>query len=231
MYQARIHAAGDSALIVQLPQIIDPEVNAWCVAFAEAVMRRRGSAILEAVVGYCSVTVYFDPLHSDAEWLERELRDLAAALPGGAPQAGRHIDVPVAYGGSFGPDLQTVAEFAACSAPEVIARHTALRYRVYLVGFVPGFPYMAIVDPRIAAPRRSTPRTSVPPGSVAIAGLQTGIYPAATPGGWNIIGCTPLRPFDPSRPEPSLFKAGDTVSFHQIPPADFDELAAAQRTG
>jgi inhibitor of KinA len=140
---------------------------------------------------------------------------------------GASIDIPVAYGGAFGPDLEDVARFGQCSQDEVIARHTAVVYRVYLVGFVPGFAYMAEVDPRIAAPRRATPRTEVPAGSVAIAGGQTGIYPDVTPGGWNIIGRTPLLPFDVERAQPSLFKAGDRVSFRPITGSDFARLAAA----
>jgi inhibitor of KinA len=227
MYPFLIQPAGDAALLVQLPEVIDPDVNAWCVALADAVMRSGANPIVEAVVGYCSVTVYFDPVQVDCAGLAREIRVAAAGLSGGAAPQGKHVDVPVAYGGTFGPDLEAVAQFARCSAQEVIARHTARRYRVYLVGFVPGFAYMSVVDPGIAAPRRSTPRTSVPAGSVAIAGPQTGIYPASTPGGWNIIGRTRLRPFDASRPEPSLFKAGDTVSFHEIRAADADDAAAA----
>jgi inhibitor of KinA len=226
MYPVRILPAGDAALIVELPPAIDPAVNAWCVSFADAVIRRHGTAVRDAVVGYCSVTVYFDPVGVDPEWLEQELRESAAAMPAAAVQNGVTVDVPVLYGGAFGPDLDDVGRFAACSGDEVISRHAAVTYRVYLVGFVPGFAYMAEVDPRIAAPRRDTPRTSVPAGSVAIAGGQTGIYPDVTPGGWNIIGRTPLRPFEPSRAEPSLFKAGDHVRFHAISEAEFTRLVA-----
>ncbi len=221
MYPVRILPAGDAAILVALPPQIDPAANAWCVAFAEEVIRRHGTALRDAVVGYCSVTVYFDPIRTDPEWLEGELRDAATGMPTAAVRDGATVDVPVVYGGVFGPDLQDVADFAGCSTDEVVDRHSSRSYRVYLVGFVPGFAYMAEVDSRIAAPRRSTPRTSVPAGSVAIAGGQTGIYPDTTPGGWNIIGRTPLRPFDPSRDEPSLFKAGDQVRFHPISEADF----------
>jgi inhibitor of KinA len=178
-------------------------------------------------VGYCSVTVYFDPLRVDPERLEKELLETAAAMGKVSIKDGQSIDIPVAYGGAFGPDLGDVARFGRCTAEEVIARHAAVTYRVYLVGFVPGFAYMAEVDPRIAAPRRPTPRTAVPAGSVAIAGGQTGTYPDVTPGGWNIIGRTPMRPFDAARPEPSLFKAGDRVRFRPISESDFARLTAA----
>jgi KipI family sensor histidine kinase inhibitor len=217
MYPIRVLAAGDSALVVALPQEIDPAINAWCVAFADAARDRWGTALRDVVVGYCTVTVYFDPLQVDPAWLEPELAAFARGMPAASVQDGETIDVPVVYGGVYGPDLGAVAQFAGCSEAEVVACHVGVTYRVYLVGFVPGFAYMAPVDPRIAAPRRATPRTAVPAGSVAIAGGQTGIYPDTTPGGWNIIGRTAVKPFDPTRQEPSLFKPGDQVRFHAIP--------------
>ena len=212
----RIQAAGDAALLVSRPQRIDPTINAWCVSFAKSVASRFGDLVRDTVVGYCTVTVYFDPLRVDADWLEEQLLALSGADPVEHQGQGRVVDVPVCYGGDLGPDIGDVARFADCSVDEVVARHSGSTYRVYLVGFVPGFAYMAEVDHSIATPRRSTPRTAVPAGSVAIAGGQTGIYPDVTPGGWNIIGRTPLKPFDLTRPEPSLFKVGDAVRFHPI---------------
>jgi inhibitor of KinA len=157
----------------------------------------------------------------DAAWLESEVATIARDLEGEAePDAGAVVEVPVCYGGEFGPDLSDVAMFGGCSEETVIDLHTGRDYRVYLVGFIPGFAYMAEVEPRIAVPRRSSPRTAVPAGSVAIAGGQTGIYPAVTPGGWNIIGRTPIKPYDPDRDEPFLFKPGDRVRFHRISEAD-----------
>ena len=227
MHDVRILPAGDAALLVQLPQAIDPAVNAWCVAFAEDALRRHAGTVRDAVVGYCSVTIYFDPLRVDPECLEKELVDAAGAMGEVSIIQGTSLEIPVAYGGAFGPDLEDVAQFAGCSGEEVIERHAAVTYRVYLVGFVPGFAYMAEVDARIAAPRRATPRTAVPAGSVAIAGGQTGIYPDVTPGGWNIVGRTPLRPFDATRAEPSLFKPGDLVRFRPISGTDFARLTIA----
>jgi inhibitor of KinA len=221
MFHFELLSAGDSALLVQLPERIDPEVNAWCVALGRSLERRIGSPILDVVVGYCSVTVYFDPMRTDARWLEGEIRAIAGDARELAADPGGFVEVPVCYGGEFGPDLGDVARYGNCSDEEVIAIHSSTTYRVYMVGFVPGFAYLAEVDRRIAAPRRGSPRTAVPPGSVAIAGGQTGIYPAATPGGWNIIGRTPVKPYDASRREPSLLKAGDRVRFRPIGPAEF----------
>jgi inhibitor of KinA len=221
MRPERIVRAGDAALVVEFPQTIDVEINGRCIALARALKDRCGTAIRDAVVGYCTVTVYFDPLFVDADWLEQEIHATAADLPEGNVVEGDLLDVDVHYGGEFGPDLGDVSRFGGLSEEQVIAIHTSTIYRVFVVGFVPGWAYMAEVDSRIAIPRRSSPRTAVPAGSVAIAGGQTGIYPAVTPGGWNIIGRTPAKPFDASRPEPFLFKAGDRVRFHAITMEEF----------
>jgi len=217
----RIVAAGDAALVVELPERIDPEFNAWCVALAGALLSRLGTIVRDVVIGYCSVTVYFDPLRVDAAWLEGEVVASATSIDVEDTPEGSLIEVSVCYGGDLGPDLADVAAFAACSEAEAIDLHAGREYRVYLVGFIPGFAYMAEVEPRIAAPRRASPRTAVPAGSVAIAGGQTGIYPAVTPGGWNIIGRTPVRPYDPDRREPFLFRSGNRVRFRPISEHEF----------
>jgi KipI family sensor histidine kinase inhibitor len=215
----RIQAAGDAALVVEVPEAIDPEVNAWCVALSRLLTDGLGAVARDVVIGYCSVTVFFDPLAVDPRWLEAEVAARAAAVDAASLVGGAEVEVPVSYGGDDGPDLAAVAAFGRCSESEAIAIHAGREYRVYMVGFVPGFAYMAEVDPRIAAPRRPSPRTAVPAGSVAIAGGQTGVYPSVTPGGWNIIGRTSLRPFDPQRSEPFLFKPGDLVRFRPLAPS------------
>jgi inhibitor of KinA len=220
----RVVPAGDSALVLEFPQRIDPAINDRCSALATALRARWGAILRDVVIGYCTVTVYFDPLRVDAPWLESEMELAAAQTAEGVPDSGTLVDVPVCYEGELAPDLPDVAAYGGCSSEEVIAFHTAVRYRVYMIGFVPGFAYLAEVDPRIRAPRRATPRTAVPAGSVAIAGGQTGIYPAETPGGWNIIGRTRVRPYDARRPEPVLFHTGDTVRFLRISRADFDRV-------
>jgi KipI family sensor histidine kinase inhibitor len=222
----RIAAAGDAALVIDYEPRIDPDINASAIALSAAIRTRCGSAARDVVVGYCTLTVYFDPVSVDPAWLEAQIRTAAEEEPDRGRGESAHIDVPVCYEGELAPDLADVARYGGCSEQDVVARHTARSYRVYIVGFVPGFAYMAEVDPAIAAPRRSSPRTAVTPGSVAIAGGQTGIYPAVTPGGWNIIGRTPVKPYDPARPEPFLFRAGDSVRFHPISRAEFDRLSA-----
>jgi len=219
----RVAAAGDSALVAEFPGRIDPEINDRAAALAQRLRWRWGGILRDVVVGYCTVTVYFDPLQVDAPWLESEIQ--AAAGP--ARQATRTdravVDVPVCYEGDLAPDLDEVARFGGCSPDEVVALHTNRTYRVYMLGFIPGFAYLAEVDPRIAAPRRAAPRTEVPAGAVAIAGGQTGIYPAVTPGGWNIIGRTRKKPYDPGRPVPFLFGVGDEVRFRPVSRAEFEQ--------
>jgi inhibitor of KinA len=136
------------------------------------------------------------------------------------------VRVPICYGGDLGPDLAAVASFAGLEEADVVRAHVAKTYRVFMLGFVPGFAYLGTVDERIAMPRRSTPRVRVPLGSVGIAGMQTGIYPAETPGGWQLIGRTPVKPFDPSRAEPFLMKAGDSVQFYAIDRGEYDRARA-----
>jgi inhibitor of KinA len=132
------------------------------------------------------------------------------------------IRIPVCYGGEFGPDLPAVAVFAGLAEHEVVQLHAAATYRVFMLGFVPGFAYLGMVDPRLSMPRRATPRVRVPAGSVGVAGIQTGVYPAETPGGWQLIGRTPVKPFDPTSMEPFLMKAGDAVEFYPIDRAEYD---------
>lgn len=223
----RIVPAGDSAVVVEFEERIDPVVNARTVAFADAVQAAAIAGVRDVVPSYRSVAIYFDPLRTDYDVLMSTL-ETQAANPVNDTEAGRvPILIPVCYGGDFGPDLPEVAAFAKMSEEDVIRIHAARTYRVFMVGFVAGFAYLGIVDERIAMPRHSTPRLRVPLGTVGIAGVQTGIYPAETPGGWQLIGRTPIKPFDPSRAEPFLMKAGDSVQFYAIDRSQFNNPQSA----
>jgi len=220
----RIVAAGDSALIVEFEERIDPEVNARAVALAERLHVDPVAGVRDVVPTYRSVGVYFDPLRTAHDALTARLeREAAAPVPAARP-ARDVLRLPVCYGGEFGPDLAAVAGFGGISETAAIDLHTKPTYHVFMLGFAPGLAYLGIVDERIAAPRRDTPRVRVPRGSVGIAGAQTGVYPAETPGGWQIIGRTPLLPFDLTRPNPFLMKAGDAVRFDAIDRAEFARL-------
>ena len=210
---ARLSVLGDSCVSVQFADVIDPVVNDQCVALAGVLTQRGIRGVRDVVTTYNAVTVHFDPSLVESATVVRELRALADDPPRISGAGSRTIDIPVNYGGEFGPDLRAVAEFARCSEADVVRLHSGTRYRVYMMGFLPGFAYMGSVDSRIAMPRLDTPRVRVAAGSVAIAAHQTGIYPCDTPGGWRIIGRTSTRLFDASRPEPFFLKAGDQVSF------------------
>lgn len=217
---ARVQRAGDAAWLIELEDRIDPAINARAIRIAHAIDESTIPAT-DLVVGYRTVMVYVDPLDSRSADIEPALRRIVASTAEGDIDEGPLKEVPVCYGGVFGPDLDDVARFGNCSVEEVIAAHLGREYRVYVVGFVPGWAYMAAVDERIAAPRRSSPRVKVPPGSLGIAAIQTGIYPAETPGGWNLIGRCPIKPYDPSREQPFLLEAGDRVRFRRISESEY----------
>jgi inhibitor of KinA len=209
----RIAPAGDAALLVEGPASIDPAISSRVIALGRGMRAAHGAILRDVVVGYRTLTLYFDPLAVDAAWLEAEIRQALAHIEEDEPVVGTQFDVPVCYGGDLGPDLAAVAAAAGLDEQAVISLHSAATYRVYMLGFTPGFAYMASVDERLALPRRPTPRTRVPAGSVAIAAGQTAIYPGETPGGWHLIGRTRVRPYDPSRANPFLFQPGDRVRF------------------
>jgi inhibitor of KinA len=225
MSDVRIVAAGDAALLIELASVIDPAVNERAVGLARSIRESDTPGIRDVVVGYASVTVYFDPLNVDPLDLEDRIRHMVDDLPRHPHVEGSPIDVPVCYGGEFGPDLPDVAAATGLSESGVITVHCGVSYRVYVVGFMPGFAYMASVDPRLALARRSTPRTRVPAGSVAIAAGQTGIYPVESPGGWHLLGRTHVKPYDPSRADPFLFRPGDRVRFRPITAAEFERAS------
>lgn len=217
--------AGDAALVLECEQRIDPHINACVIAVAGSIRSRERPGVRDVVESYCAVTVHFDPLKTDVAGLIQDLLDdtrWEAYALSDSPSPRRHC-VPVCYGGKYGPDLEALALFAKSDVAKVIKAHAAVTYRVYMLGFVPGFAYMAEVPPELAMARRSTPRLEVPQGSVGIAGRQTGVYPLTAPGGWQVIGRTPLVLFKLGRPEPFLFRPGDEVCFEPIGQREFED--------
>jgi inhibitor of KinA len=204
---------GDSALLVKFGDEIDPDLNRRVQALAALLGSAPLDGVGESLPAYASLLVHYDPLRLDyaevAEWVSGFLDQAEAAA---TRPAGR-IEVPVRYGGESGPDLEAVAAFHKISPAEVVRLHSSRTYTVYMMGFTPGFPYLGALDPRLVTPRLETPRTLVPAGTVAIAGQQSGIYPLASPGGWQLIGWTPLQLFDLSSEQPFLFAPGDEVRF------------------
>ena len=209
-----IRECGDSMLLIEFASAIDPVINEQAIVLADRLRRRMVRGVRDIAPGYCTVGVHFDPLHTDLPALEAAIEAEAAAISTIEAIADRPvIDIPVTYGGSEGPDLAAVAAHAGISEADVVARHAERVYRVYMLGFVPGFAYMGRVDPAIAMARHRVPRERVPAGSVGITGQQTGVYPVESPGGWQLIGRTATVMFDPGRERPSLLAAGDFVRF------------------
>ena len=227
----RVVAAGDAVLLVEFEERLDVGINARVIAIAQRIREAHIPGVRDVVSTFRSTAVYFDPLRTNVADLAARLQAESRRAEATAPQwSGRTVRIPVCYGTEYGPDLDEVAAFAGVT-PELVAEwHATPVYRVFMLGFVPGFAYMGPVDPRIAMPRKQDPRARVPAGSVGIAGPQTGVYPSESPGGWRLIGRTPIKPFDPERARPFLFEAGDEVRFYPIATSDFD-AAAAQGQG
>jgi KipI family sensor histidine kinase inhibitor len=236
---ATIERLGDAALLLRFGDGIDAAVNRRVHAWAAALSTQSPDWLTELTPAYASLALHVDVARIDrtgsfeGDPLDAAIASVAARLrqplPGAAGDHARTLAIPVRYGGDQGPDLAALAAHAGIAIEDVVARHTAADYTVAMLGFAPGFPYLFGLDATLAMPRLSSPRTHVAAGSVGIGGAQTGIYPQAGPGGWRLIGRTPLRLFDPQRNPPSLLQAGDRVRFVAIDADTFAAMAAAAR--
>lgn len=218
----RIYPCGDQAVTLELGNAIDLAVNRQVQAIFAHIRSLQFPFVRDLIPAYNTITLVYDhaalrSMHADKpyEYISALLLDAAAECRND-PAKGRKIRIPVCYDATFGPDLAGIAAERNMSVDEVVALHSGRTYHVYLIGFLPGFAYMGTVDARIAAPRKTSPAQQVPAGTVGIAGEQTGIYPLTSPGGWQLIGRTPLLMFDPQRESPSLLEAGDEVEFFPI---------------
>ncbi|OUS77173.1 kinase inhibitor [Paenibacillus sp. MY03] len=235
---------GDSAIMVSLGNQVDEGTHQRVMMLSHYLEQHSFDGMIEYIPAYTSVTIVYEPLQvymgmlqraeADPEagselelspyeivskWLESVLQQVqhtAAAEPA-------LVEIPVCYGGEFGPDLEFVAAQNGMSTTEVIQIHCSRDYLVYMLGFAPGFPYLGGMDKRISAPRKQTPRLVIPSGTVGIAGEQTGIYPISTPGGWQLIGRTPISLFLPDKNPPTLLKAGNRIRFYPISPIEYDQ--------
>jgi inhibitor of KinA len=213
-----IRFSADTMLLVEWEHTIDPIINERAIVLAGRLRARLGHVVRDIVPSYCAVGVHYDPLLTDLAALERVIEEESRHLPDAEAALERTpVEIPAIYDGA---DLEAVAEWAKCTVGDVIEWHSTPTYRVYMLGFVPGFCYMGRVDRRIAAPRHRIPRERVPAGSVGIAGEQTGVYPISTPGGWQLIARTDVVMFDAARTLPSLLQPGDLVRFRPMTPRD-----------
>lgn len=226
--------AGDRALLVVFDQQISEEINENVIRLAAFLEHEKISGIEELVPAFASLMVYYDPLRITYKELTGHISTANFSSVSGRTDEKVIHEIPVLYGGTYGPDLEFIASYHGLTEDEVIRIHTREIYRVYMIGFVPGFPYLGGLDPRIHTPRLENPRLQTPAGSVGIAGQQTGVYPLATPGGWRIIGRTPVPLFRPEQKEkPVLIAAGDSIRFTPITSERYEELKEiyARETG
>jgi inhibitor of KinA len=228
----RISQLGDGVLVVELGTDASEATALRVHAVAQHLLRHPPPGVRDVVAAACTVALHYDPLQVDIvpptqtpfEALAQQVTQRLGALdPASAPATSEH-EIPVCYGAQFGEDLEAVARAHDLTPEDVIALHSAPLYRVQMLGFAPGFAYLAGLDGRIATPRRATPRTRVPAGSVGIGGELTAVYPLDLPGGWHLIGRSPLSFFDPAAERPSLLAAGDRVRFLAITPEEFERF-------
>lgn len=221
----RILPAGDSALTFEFGNEISPAVNRSVKALYDYLETHPVDGICETIPTFRSLSVIYDPRRISYEELCGRLRAAAEAMEQGGDSFSTVYHIPVCYGGAFGPDLEIVAAHAGLAEEEVVRLHTSRTYLIYMLGFLPGFAYLGGLDPKIATPRLPSPRTAIPAGAVGIGGEQTGIYPMASPGGWNLIGRTPVRPYDPHRQPPILYKAGNSIRFFSVDEQTYRDIA------
>ena len=220
---------GDRAARIVFGVDISPPINAHIRRFCHSLEVKPIWGVTEWVPGYAAVTVYYRPWDIAYDALCGELARRGQRRANAPRPEARRVEIPVCYGGDYGPDLGEVAAAHGLTPAQVIERHSGVDYLVYFLGFLPGFPYLGGLDPSLATPRRATPRRSVPAGSVGIAGAQTGVYPLETPGGWQIIGRTPICLYDPHRQPPTLLAAGAYVRFISITARQFEEIVNDSR--
>jgi inhibitor of KinA len=228
--QPRFLLAGDRAVTVELADEINPDINTKIRALSVALDRERVPGIVDLVPTYRSLLVYYDPLQVDVARLQDRILSLSDVEQAALPRP-RVLHIPTHYGGEHGPDMEFVARHTGLAPEEVAAIHSGTDYLVYMMGFNTGFPYLGGMSPEIAVPRLETPRLAVPAGSVAIAQQQTGIYPVESPGGWRLIGRSPVRLFDARREPPVAVEAGDYLRFDPIDEARYREIERQVRDG
>jgi KipI family sensor histidine kinase inhibitor len=216
--------SGDRMLLVDCGDVIDPAVNERVLTLSSRLGANSPRGVEAIVPAYRSFAVIYDPLLTNPTVLEKEIRALGSAQNSQIHSETNVVAIPVLYGGEFGPDIDFVMSVTGLELEEIIAIHSSAEYPVYMIGFTPGFCYLGGMDERLRTPRRETPRLSIPAGSVGIAETQTGMYPVKSPGGWQIIGKTPLRLFAPERKKPFLYKAGDRIRFEPISEDKFLQL-------
>lgn len=216
--------AGDSAIVMEFGDTIEKEINAKIAAVVENLKKKNIDGILDILPTYRSILINYDPVKISYGEMVETLNGLSKSDKANESDEVRLIEIPTLYGKEYGPDIDFVAENANLSVDEVIKIHSGTDYLVYMMGFIPGFTYLGGLDPRIATPRLKSPRLKIEPGSVGIAGSQTGMYPLESPGGWQLIGRTPLKLFDDTKEPPVFIQAGDYIRYVSIDKEEYDKI-------
>jgi len=222
---------GDKGILIKLEQKISSEISAKIRQFTASLEKCPNPAILEIIPAYASICIIYDPLIMDYDGVKKLLSDfLESSVSRGLTNA-TVFEIPVLYNYETGPDLGFVSEHSGLSVEEVVRVHTSVEYLIYMLGFAPGFPYLGGMDDRISAPRLKVPRKKITPGSVGIAGKQTGMYPIESPGGWQLIGQTPIKLYDPARTPPVYYNAGDYIKYKAIDENTFGHIQELVKKG
>ena len=224
MPDIRILTEGDSSVLVEFGKEISPEINRKITATVQLMKEQHIEGVVDMIPAFCSLLVNYDPRVISYDDLKKRLEILLKMEVTAGEGCRKVYEIPVCYGGEYGPDIENIAEHAGLSVEEVIKIHSSRDYLIYMLGFLPGFCYLGGLDERLFTPRLGTPRTAIPAGSVGIGGEQTGIYPIASPGGWQLIGRTPLKLYDSEREKPVLLESGQYIKFRPVTEEEYKAI-------
>lgn len=223
-----LYPLGERGVVLEYGTSIHPSIQKKIQLVSSFFEKNQPAWMIEFIPAFTTITILYDPMRLTYNEACAVIKSCISTIDHSGPSEPRMIDIPVCYGGQMGPDIENVAKYNGLTTDEVIQIHSSGDYLVYMIGFSPGFPYIGGLSEKIATPRKESPRSKIPARSVGIAGLQTGIYPIETPGGWQLIGRTPTELFLPSRKEPSLLRAGDRIRFIPITIEEYKELENKQ---
>ena len=231
MQNIRVLTAGDSSLLIEFGNEISPEINRRIAAVVELMREQHIEGVVDVIPAFCSLLVNYDPRVAGYEKMKKRLESLVRVDIKVGQTKRKIFEIPVLYGGEYGPDLASIADHAGISEDEVVLIHSSKDYLIYMLGFLPGFCYLGGLDERIHTPRLSNPRLRIRAGSVGIGGSQTGIYPLDSPGGWQLMGMTPIKTYDPEREIPILVEAGNYIRFVPIDEEQYKRIQAQVAEG
>ena len=224
MQNIRILTAGDSSLLVEFGKEISPEINRKITAKVPMMKEQHIEGVVDVIPAFCSLLINYDPRVISYEDIRERIQNIVKLDAQAGADIKRVYEIPVCYGGEYGPDLDNIAEHAGLTKEEVIEIHSSRDYLIYMLGFLPGFTYLGGLDERIHTPRLANPRIKINAGSVGIGGSQTGIYPLDSPGGWQLMGMTPVKTYDPKREKPILVEAGDYIRFVPVDEEEYKRI-------